>query len=268
MRPASRGGRCRPGCCRSAPSWSRSRACRSVPRRCRSAWPRHTSAPDLEALPLLAGPPLASAEPVEVECLPSGAEGRCRGAAGQPGRATPARQTLRRCRCWPGRRWRAPSRSRSSACLLALVAGAAALPVGLDTPHQCARPRGAAAAGRAAAGRCRARRGRRCAGRCRGAAGQPGHASAPGLEVLPLQPGRRPQTSCPVAAPMFVVTSWQFCLENCTHFPAVCQISNLNHHVFIMQISFTNSLHLRLTHSVRLGCRKRALSVVRAAARP
>ncbi|MGR6777094.1 hypothetical protein ACU6VG_14705 [Sphaerotilus sulfidivorans] len=111
-----------------------------MPRRCRSAWPRHTSAPDLEALPLLAGLPLASAEPVEVECLPSGAEGRCRGAAGRPGHATPVRQTSRRCRCWPGRRWRAPSQSRSSAYLLALKAGAAALPVSLAAPHQRARP--------------------------------------------------------------------------------------------------------------------------------
>ena len=50
--------------------------------------------------------------------------------------------------------------SRSRACLLALKAGAAALPVGLATPHQCARPRGAAAARRAAAGERRAGRGR------------------------------------------------------------------------------------------------------------
>ncbi|WP_251676506.1 hypothetical protein [Sphaerotilus sp. FB-3] len=39
-------------------------------------------------------------------------------------------------------------------------AGAAALPVSLAAPHQCARPRGAAAAGRAAAGERRAGRGR------------------------------------------------------------------------------------------------------------
>ena len=79
--------------------------------------------------------------------------GRCRGAAGQPGHATPARQTSRRCRCSPGRRWRAPSRSRSRACLLALKAGAAALPVGLATPRQRAGPRGAATAGRRRTGR-------------------------------------------------------------------------------------------------------------------
>ena len=38
---------------------------------------------------------------VEVECLPSGSEGRCRGAAGRPGHATPVRQTSRCCRRWP-----------------------------------------------------------------------------------------------------------------------------------------------------------------------
>ncbi|MGR6777096.1 hypothetical protein ACU6VG_14715 [Sphaerotilus sulfidivorans] len=169
-----------------------------MPRRCRSAWPRHTSAPDLEVLPLLAGPPLASAEPVEVECLPSGAGGRRRGAAGRPGHATPVRQTSRCCRRWPGCCWPVPSWSRSKVCrsvprrcrsawprhtsapylevlpplaglLLAgaelvevegVPAGAAALPVSLAAPHQCARPRGAAAAGRAAAGERRAGRGR------------------------------------------------------------------------------------------------------------
>ena len=156
-----------------------------------------------------------------------GPAGRCRGAAGQPGHATPVRQTSRCCRCSPGRRWRAPSRSRSSACLLALKAGAAALPVSLATPHQCARPRGAAAAARPA-----------------------------------------PPNILPCCRPDVCGDLLAGCLENCTHFPAVCQISNLNHHVFIMQISFTKSLHLRLMHSARLGCRKRTLSVVRAAARP
>ena len=150
--------------------------CRPVPRRCRSAWPRHTSAPDLEVLPPLAGLLLAGAELVEVEGVP---------------------------------------------------VGAAALPVSLSTPHQCARPRGAAAAARPA-----------------------------------------PPNILPCCRPDVCGDLLAGCLENCTHFPAVCQISNLNHHVFIMQISFTKSLHLRLMHSARLGCRKRTLSVVRAAARP
>ena len=166
MRPASRGGRCRPGCCRSAPSWSRSRACRSVPRRCRSAWPRHTSAPDLEALPLLAGPPLASAEPVEVECLPSGAEGRCRGAAGQPGHATPVRQTSRCCRCSPGRRWRAPSRSRCCRSAWLRRASAPGPRCCRCRPGCCWPVPGGSRARWAGTG-----------GQCRGAAGQPDHAT-------------------------------------------------------------------------------------------
>ena len=78
-----------------------------------------------------------SAGLVKVEGLPSGAEGRCRGAAGQPGRATPVRQTSRCCRCSPGRRWRAPSRSRSSACRSVPQRCRSAW------PRQCARPRGA-----------------------------------------------------------------------------------------------------------------------------
>ena len=178
-----------------------------------------------------------------VGCLPPGVVGRLGG-------ATSARRPRGAGRDTAG---------GAPRCVEGLSPGAVGRPGGATSAR---RPRGAGRDTAGGAPRC-------VEGLSPGAVGRPGGATSarrPRGAAAAARPA--PPNILPCCRPDVCGDFLAGCLENCTHFPAVCQISNLNHHVFIMQISFTKSLHLRLMHSARLGCRKRTLSVVRAAARP